>query len=159
MDLTFRMPSGTFNFRVAAVMVHDGKLLVMQDPESPYWYLPGGRVHLQEQAEVALLRELQEELGITAKIQRPLWLVQNFYQEDVNREHYHELGLYVLVDVTDTDLLSRGETFTTTEGTQTNTFRWVDFKDLENMYLYPLFIKQAIFRLPDSLQLITEVRR
>ena len=159
MDLTFRLPDGTFNFRVAAVMVNDGKLLIMQDTASPYWYLPGGRVHLQEQAENALLRELQEELGITGKIQRPLWLVQNFYQEDVNREHYHELGLYVLVDVADTDLLSRGETFTTTEDAQINTFRWVDFAELEHMYLYPLFIKKEIFHLPDSLQLITEVRR
>ena len=158
MDLTFRMTDGTFNFRVAAVIIYDGKLLVMQDTESPYWYLPGGRVHLQERAEDALLRELQEELGITAKIQCPLWLVQNFYQEDVNREHYHELGLYILVDVTNTDLLSRGNTFSTTEGTQTNTFRWVDFKDLQNMYLYPLFIKKEIFCLPESLQLITEIR-
>ena len=159
MDLTFRMREGTFNFRVAAVIINDGKLLIMQDTQSPYWYLPGGRVHLQERAEDALRRELQEELGVTAKIGRPLWLVQNFYQEDVNREHYHELGLYVLVDVTDTDLLKRGETFVTTEAEQTNTFRWVDFADLKNKYLYPLFIKQEIFHLPDSLQLITEVRK
>ena len=158
MDLTFRLPEGTFNFRVAAVMVNNGKMLVMQDTESPYWYLPGGRVQLQEQAENALLRELGEELGIQPRIERPLWLVQNFYREDVNREHYHELGLYVLVDVTDTELLSRGEEFSTREAEQVNTFRWVEFEKLEGMYLYPLFIKKEIFRLPVSLQLITEVR-
>ena len=158
MDLTFRLPEGTFNFRVAAVMVNNGKLMVMQDTESPYWYLPGGRVQLQERAEDALLRELGEELGIQPRIVRPLWLLQNFYQEDVNREHYHELGLYVLVDVTGTELLDRGEEFSTREAGQVNTFRWVEFEKLEDMYLYPLFIKKEIFRLPESLQLITEVR-
>lgn len=158
MDLTFRLPEGTFNFRVAAVMVNDGKLLVMQDTESPYWYLPGGRVQLHETAEAALLRELQEELGVEARVERPLWLVQNFYREDVNREQYHELGLYVLTDVTGTGLLERGEEFSTREAGQVNTFRWVAFGQLREMYLYPLFIKQAIFSLPDSLQLLTEIR-
>ena len=158
MDLTFRLPDGTFNFRVAAVMIHNGKLLMVQDPESPYWYLPGGRVQLHEQAEIALLRELREELGIEGKILRPLWLVQNFYQEDVNGENYHELGFYLLTDISKTDLLSRGETFFTYEQGQTNAFRWVDFADMQEMYLYPLFIKQEIFRLPDHMQLITEIR-
>ena len=158
MDLTFRLQEGTFNFRVAAVMVRDGKLLVMQDPESPYWYLPGGRVHLHERAEDALMREMEEELGISPKIVRPLWLVQNFYQEDVNREQYHELGMYVLVDVSGTDLMERGEEFSTREDGQVNTFRWVEFEKLEGMYLYPLFIKKEIFALPESLQMLTEIR-
>ncbi len=156
MDLTFPLAEGTFNFRVAAVMIRQGKLLVMQDTESPYWYLPGGRVQLQERAEDALLRELREELGIRGKIVRLLWLVQNFYQEDVNHQHYHELGLYVLVDVSGTGLPE--EEFSTREAEQVNTFRWVEFQALEQMYLYPLFIKKEIFRLPESLQLITERR-
>ena len=42
MDITFRMSEGTFNYRVCAVMIQDGKLLVMRDERSPYSYLPGG---------------------------------------------------------------------------------------------------------------------
>ena len=156
MDLTFPLPEGTFNFRVAAVLVHDGKLLVMQDTQSPYWYLPGGRVQMHEQAQDALLRELQEELALQGQIIRPLWLVQNFYREDVNLQQYHELGLYVLVEAG--DLPARGEEFVTREAEQVNTFRWVEFEKLQDMYLYPLFIKKEIFRLPDSLQMLTEIR-
>ena len=158
MDLTFRLTEGTFNFRVAAVMINDGKLLVMQDTQSPYWYLPGGRVHMHEAAEVALYRELQEELQVLPESLKPLWLVQNFYREDVNREQYHEMGLYMLANVSGTELLTRGEEFTTCEEGQINTFRWVAFEELADMYLYPLFIKKEIFQLPESLQMITEVR-
>jgi len=158
MDITFRMHEGTFNFRVAAIMVHEGKLLVMKSSDAPYWYIPGGRVQLQEQAEKALLREMQEELKITPTIVRPVWMVQNFYNEDVNHQDYHELGLYFLVDVSATDLLSRGEEFLAYDEGQTNLFRWVPFEELKEMYLYPLFIKQEIFHLPDHLQLITEKR-
>ena len=157
MDLTFRMEEGTFNFRVAAVMVKNGKLLVMQDTESPYWYLPGGRVQLHEKAEDALVRELQEELGVQPKDLKPLWLVQNFYREDVNREQYHELGLYMLADVSGTEI-SEKEEFATQEEGQVNTFRWVEFSRLEDMYLYPLFIKKAIFHLPENLEILTEIR-
>ena len=158
MDITFRMQEGTFNFRVAAIICHQGKLLIMKSSDAPYWYIPGGRVHLHEQAENALKRELQEELGIVPKIVRPLWMVQNFYNEDVNREDYHELGLYFLVDVSDTDLLDRGEEFSAEEEGKTNIFRWTPFAQLQDLYLYPLFIKEKIFDLPHQLQLITEVR-
>ncbi len=51
----------------------------MQDEESPYYYLPGGRVSLNETTEKAILREIKEELKIDAKIVRPLWLNQGFF--------------------------------------------------------------------------------
>ena len=125
MDITFRMSEGTFNYRVCAVMIQDGKLLVMRDERSPYSYLPGGRVKLHEAAEQAVLREVKEELGVDAKIIRPLWLVQNFFVEDVDQERYHELCLYFLVDVSHTGLLSLGESFPWRRaGTSTSSSGW-----------------------------------
>lgn len=158
MDLTIRLPGGTFNFRVAAVMIHEGKLLIMRDSLSPCWYLPGGRVQLQERAEQALVRELQEELGICATLQRPLWLAQSFYREPVTGESYHELGLYLLTDISKTDLLSRGEIFCAREEQWINTFRWVDFDSLRRLRLYPQFLKEQIFHLPQALRLVTDIR-
>ena len=37
MDITFRLTEGTFNFRVAAIMIHEGKLLIMKSSDAPYW--------------------------------------------------------------------------------------------------------------------------
>ena len=89
MDVTFVTPEGTFNYRVCAVIIHDNHLLAMQDERSPYYYLPGGRVHLGETLESAIHREMREELGFSGLILRPLWLCENFFVEDVNRQHYH----------------------------------------------------------------------
>ncbi len=46
MDLTFKTKEGRFNYRVAGVMIHENKLLIMKDYRAPYYYLPGGRVNL-----------------------------------------------------------------------------------------------------------------
>lgn len=155
MDITFRTNEGRFNYRVCAVMIHDGKLLAMHDGRSPYYYLPGGRVMLHEMAEQAVLREVREELGVDARIVRPLWLNQSFFTEDVDHECYHELCLYFLVDIADTGLLALGDMFSVMEGSRENRFEWLAFERLEKEYLYPVFIKTAIFRLPDTLELIT----
>ena len=72
MDLTFKTEEGIFNCRVCAVFLHDRKLLVIGGQHPPYYYLPGGRVQLHETMETAVLREVREELGIEAKLLRPL---------------------------------------------------------------------------------------
>ena len=81
MDITFQSNQQKFNYRVCGMMIHGRKILAMQDERSPYFYLPGGRVKLGETAEEAVIRELREELGITPKIFRPLWLCQSFFRE------------------------------------------------------------------------------
>lgn len=74
MDISFKAGNEKFNYRVCAVILHGGKILAMHDERSPYFYLPGGRVSLGETAENAVIREIEEELNITARIIRPLWL-------------------------------------------------------------------------------------
>ena len=57
---------------VAAALVDpDGRVLIAQRPEGKsmagLWEFPGGKVETGETPEAALIRELQEELGITVK--------------------------------------------------------------------------------------------
>ena len=78
LDVSFRTEEGRFNYRVCGVMLHGDKLLVMRDERSPYYYLPGGRVQMNEPAEQAVVREIQEKLGVQVAVGRPLWLSQSF---------------------------------------------------------------------------------
>ncbi len=156
MDLSFASGGEKFNYRVCGICIHEGKLLAMQDGRSPYYYLPGGRVQMGETAEEAVIRELTEELGAQCGIQRPLWLNQAFFDEDVTKVRFHELCLYFLMDISQTDILSRGETFSGNEAGHTHRFAWLPFEDLKGAYLYPQFIKKAIFHLPEQLELRTE---
>lgn len=156
MDISFKSGNEKFNYRVCAMLISDGKILAMHDDRSPYYYLPGGRVAMGETAEDAVIREVEEELGITPKIVRPLWLNQAFFTEDVDHLHYHELCIYFLMDITDTNLLSRGKTFASNEGHRTHQFEWLAFDQLKDAYFYPLFLKKDIFNLPDAFTIRTE---
>jgi len=66
----------------AAVIVSaDGRVLLAQRPAGKpyagYWEFPGGKLERGETPRHALVRELQEELGLTVRRAAP-WLVQRF---------------------------------------------------------------------------------
>lgn len=156
MDISYQTGNEKFNYRACAMMISDGKILAMHDERSPYYYLPGGRVAMGETAEDAVIREVREELGVDTKIVRPLWLNQAFFTEDVDGLNYHELCIYFLMDISDTDLSARGEKFACTEGKRTHIFEWLEFGRLKDEYFYPIFLKKEIFNLPDAFTIRAE---
>ena len=152
MDITFNFPEGAFNYRVAAIIVHNSRLLVLQDEGIPHDYLPGGRVHLGEPAEEALARELCEELDIALPPHRLVFMGESFFTLMGTR--YHELCLYHLMEAPP-ELLARGAAFTRVEGPEVHHFRWVDFGELRDLSFFPVFLKDRIFSLPDVPEFIS----
>lgn len=56
-------------YRVAtrALIVHDDKILLVQEIPEMWWGFPGGGVDHGETAESSLIREIEEELGVPAQ--------------------------------------------------------------------------------------------
>ena len=61
---------------VAAVLLRDGRVLAARRPphksQGGLWELPGGKVEQGESDQQALVRELQEELGVQVVVDGPL---------------------------------------------------------------------------------------
>ena len=156
-DVSFSTKDGRFSYRVRAVIVHEGKLLTMKDEHCDCHYLPGGKVRVGEPAETAVLRKVREALDINAEIVRPLWVNQTFATGYTGGERFHELCIYFLIDVSGTDLLTRGEAFSSTEPWWNTQFEWIPFEKLEESDLSPYFIRERILKIPQNLELITTI--
>ena len=157
MDISFKNGNEKFNYRVCAIMIDNGRILAMKDERSPYYYLPGGRVKIGETAEYAVLRECEEELEAKPEIIRPLWFNQAFFTEDVEKVRFHEICVYFLMDISKTDILSRGDKFVLSENGEKHRFEWLPFEKLAEEYFYPEFLKKDIFNLPEVLTIRTEI--
>ena len=121
--LSFSHQGHRFHLRAAAVVVHDGHLLLHRAPGDDFWSLPGGRVEAGETAADAVARELREELGTTAQVGALRCVVENFFA--YAGERHHELGLYFDVALpAGSPLLDTRTEHAGDEGGRPLTFRW-----------------------------------
>ena len=77
MDLTFKTTQGRFNFRVGAIIIHNDQVLMVKG--GVYYYSIGGRVKYHE----------------------------TFFNEVTLKEHFHEVCLYYLMKVENTEKFNR----------------------------------------------------
>ncbi|WP_313893575.1 NUDIX domain-containing protein [Psychrobacillus sp.] len=158
MDISFKTPEGRFNYRVAGLLIHDGKLLIMQDENQPYYYVPGGRVMLHEKSVDAMKREVEEELSAEVNIKRMLWVNENFFNEERLNEQFHEICFFYLLELKDPEILNRGEEFIINEDGKIHTYYWKSFEQLKDIQLYPLFLKEKMMELPLSIDHLVEIK-
>lgn len=95
MDCTFNTTEGKFNLRVGAVITDGTRVLVGKDSRVDFYTVVGGRVKFGETAETAVLREIREELGVSAEIDRLYSINEKFFTLDGIR--YHELEFLFLI--------------------------------------------------------------
>ncbi len=82
---------------VGAVIFRGEEVLLVRRGQAPArgaWSLPGGLVERGEGLDAALMREIQEETGLTVRILGVSAVLERIYRDDDHRIPYH----YVLID-------------------------------------------------------------
>ena len=79
-DISFKIEEENikFNFRVAALIATEDKILLQSTTDDNFLSLLGGRVKFFEDTKSAIIRECKEEIGIEFKEKnlKNLWLVK-----------------------------------------------------------------------------------
>jgi 8-oxo-dGTP diphosphatase len=81
---------------VGGVLVHEGRVLLIRRGKEPLrgrWMIPGGTVEAGETLEEALVREIEEETGLTVKPREVLTVVDRIHRDN-GRLQYH----FVIID-------------------------------------------------------------
>lgn len=146
LDIKINSDEGKFKFRVCGILEHNEKYLVLKMNGNDFFCLPGGHVELTEDTEMAVVREMREELNLEVVPTSLVAINQNFFKTYDNRP-FHELGFYYIVKAKDEtkintqnyvrDELDKGKI-------QHLEFYWFTFEQLKEIDLRPTFILDAI---------------
>jgi 8-oxo-dGTP diphosphatase len=116
-----------------AVIRRDGHLLLVRQRTKSWAFLPGGHVEPGERVEVALVRELAEELGTEAKVAGFVGAVEHGYIEDGTT--HHEINLVFEVAINDTEPVSQEDHLE---------FHWLPYDQLAEADVRPDALKNAL---------------
>jgi 8-oxo-dGTP pyrophosphatase MutT (NUDIX family) len=145
-----------FSLRVAGVALRRRRVLIHRSVDDDFWCLPGGRAEFGESASATLCREIQEELGVDVEVERLLFVVENFFPHDAR--NFHELGLYFQMrPPEDWEHLDAAGAFQGHEGGVPVEFRWHPLDRLDEIVLYPRFLRSELLALPDAPRHVVEV--
>ncbi|WP_281887511.1 NUDIX hydrolase [Paenibacillus sp. YYML68] len=144
--ITFVQDGHKFNYRAAAVLLHEGRVLLHRAPRDAFWSLPGGRVELMELSSDTVRRELLEELGVNVDVHELLWLSEDFFLYDGLR--YHELGFYYRASLTPGHPMTELQgSFGGLEQEVELEYRWFALEELADIVVLPAFIPDRLCRL------------
>ena len=140
-DISFLSEDKTikFNYRVALLAIHNNKILLQKNENDEFYSLIGGRVHLLEDSNHALIREVKEEVGIDLNLNdiKLIKVVENFFKYD--NTFFHEL---LFVYKVDSDELNKKDNFKTLDKENVIN-KWYSIYDISNMDIRPEFIKNC----------------
>lgn len=141
-----------FNYRVAGVAIHNGRVLLDRNTKNHYWVLPGGHPEIMEPMTDAVRREVREEIGAEVEVVRLLWIVENFYHRN---KDIHELSFYFLINLHPGSPLLRGDgPFYGQEHDHPLIYQWhpIDESLLFDLPIMPSFLATSLTDLPKTPQ-------
>jgi ADP-ribose pyrophosphatase YjhB (NUDIX family) len=154
--ITIVAGSARFTYRVGAIVIRRGHVLLTRNLNEDYWFTPGGRVEIGESAHTAIEREIREELGVVGRVERMVWSSENFFRiADIS---HHENCFYFLVSLPGDAHADLSANFRCeeTDGTRFE-FAWHRIDALGEIRLVPGFLVRALANVPEAQQHIVEI--
>ena len=144
-DWIFSTDEYSCDLRTAAVLVKNNKILVQRDRQGNEYALPGGHVKIGETLVDGLIREMMEETGVKIECKRLLWSEECFFEW--KGKQAHNISFYYLIELCENYEIPDNDEFVSQQDNYNVVFGWMPIEQLQNVIIYPEFLKQEIFHL------------
>lgn len=141
-DMCVACDEGILNIRVGAIIMKDGKLLMVGNERANYLYSVGGRIKFGETAEEAVVREVLEETGVKMEIDRLGFVHENYFYGDAPSNLgrlIYEISFFFYMKVP-SDFAPISKSFT--EDNSREQLKWISLD--EDIKMYPEFFKTEL---------------
>jgi len=155
-DIAVKITDGIFNYRVGAIIIDNGEILMVKNSSDSPFYTVGGRVQFGETVHEAILREAYEETQVHLEIDRLAYIHENFFTMDSSGDVYHELCMFYLMKPNSQLRAMKNSSFKEEYGDVT--YHWLPINQLEGLHLYPEFFKTELLNLPNQTKFIVTKR-
>ena len=149
-DMCVACDNGILNIRVGAIIMKDGKILMVGNERANYLYSVGGRIKFGETAEVAIVREVFEETGVKMEIDRLGFVYENYFYGDAPSnlgKLIYEISFFFYMKVP-SDFAPISESFT--EDNSKEHLKWVSLD--EDIKMYPEFFRKELKNPTDTVK-------
>jgi len=129
------MYNNLFEIIARALIVRDNKILVCKNTTKEYYFLPGGHVENKETLAEALVREIEEEIGVTVTTYSFIGAVENIFAQ--GGEDVHELNFVFAVELDSYDFASQEAHIE---------IAWMSHEEFGNEKILPESLKNAVLK-------------
>ncbi|MDD6681942.1 MAG: NUDIX domain-containing protein [Clostridiales bacterium] len=152
-DLLFKTDEFIFSYRVAGILIHEGKILLQTAGNDPGYAFPGGHVAYGETHRQTLEREFQEETGLKIRVGDLKWVGEIFFPW--GSKPCQQICLYYLVDALEPEKIqAMAETALDAAGDIKASvhFHWIDLEKIPELEIYPEDAKDLLFKLDEGVK-------
>lgn len=138
-DILFKTESYIFSYRVAGIIIRDGKVLLQKPTNDTGYAFPGGHVELGETNEETLIREFKEEIGADIQVLEIKWVAEIFFPW--GDKPCHQICIYYLIKLADETQVPLSKKFIAHEHIEGRDFdiefHWIPLEKVKDMKVYP----------------------
>lgn len=145
-DILFKRDDYIFSYRVAGILIQDGKILLQHLANEPGHSVPGGHAEFGETNDKTLIRETQEEIGADIVVHELMYIAEIFFPW--NHLPCHQICLFYRISLKGPATIPLAGEFPVEETLEGRKFPlvfvWVPLSELDQIILYPENLKTLL---------------
>jgi len=148
-DWLFKDENSVCNFRVAGVLIREGKIFLQRDKGGNEYAIPGGHVRNNETSQQSLIREYKEEVGADIICNRLVWVEESFWKW--GDRDASTIAFYYLIELANNADIP-GDYSEAHKDNSDVVLEWVLIEDLKKLTVYPRLLVEKAANISNSIE-------